>query len=628
MSDIENIEIRVCLIGEPNVGKHSIISRFKILNASNTVNWKNPIIDSTPLERNVTYSANMYENPQQVYENNMNKISEEKIKSISSKIKANSNNNFIKILTVSKFRFELKFFPISSADVDIQDNKMKEEEEEDEELEKDHKLNFNKVISGIEKVINLPTTVQGAELRILFLFVYDITNFPESFEKIKIYFTELKDTVEAKSFNATKHIALIGNKVDSIPKQFDRKEVNNFLRENSSSSFINYYEISTKMFFSFEKFFEKIFFDIFGEMYDAFLTDYFRERFSNVLSLRETFSKAARKSPKPNPYPSPQEYVSNVYDVNELKEVFVNKENFKRKIFVNKTGPVFDHKKETFNNKKKKTDTNKMESDFNKENQEKEENEFYELERKKNKLKEDFFSEKQGYSLGIKPGNLNLKKKKRNELNKIMKNVDDLFGIKNVANEPVRRERKRSIQRDDDDLFHNKSHLSKISLKSLSPKIKLKSHNKTKLPSLNFDERLSVIKMENTKINHKVYNTQSEKKVDNKMKFSPNEIFQKSENDIRMISKPKIKRAKSTSTRTKIIKKEPFIVPAPNSYDVRGKFDPSKGYSFGSRHNHNDNQNNAGPGFLAIPSDIEIMLSKPKFAYNLNTYIPYLKLTF
>ena len=39
MSDIENIEIRFCLIGEPQVGKSSIISRFKILNSSQTIKW-------------------------------------------------------------------------------------------------------------------------------------------------------------------------------------------------------------------------------------------------------------------------------------------------------------------------------------------------------------------------------------------------------------------------------------------------------------------------------------------------------------------------------------------------------------------------------------------------------------
>jgi hypothetical protein len=37
MSDIENIEIRICLIGEESVGKKSIIQRFKILNSSMTL---------------------------------------------------------------------------------------------------------------------------------------------------------------------------------------------------------------------------------------------------------------------------------------------------------------------------------------------------------------------------------------------------------------------------------------------------------------------------------------------------------------------------------------------------------------------------------------------------------------
>ena len=242
MSDIENIEIRFCLIGEPQVGKSSIISRFKILNSSHTIKW-NHHVQKSQSEIKILNSPHRNENlakGNEVENNKRNTHKEDK------------NQNFSKILTVSKFRMEFKFFRISPAVVDIRDNKMKEEEEEDEEIEKDHKLNFEKVKSEIEKIINQPTTIKGAELKILFLYIFDMSNFPESFEKIKIY----KEVIEGKNFNSSHYQVLIANKIDSIPKNFDRKEVTNYINDST----LRYYEISTRMFFSFEKFFEKLFF--------------------------------------------------------------------------------------------------------------------------------------------------------------------------------------------------------------------------------------------------------------------------------------------------------------------------------------------------------------------------------
>lgn len=610
MSDLENLELRVCLIGEQDVGKRSMISRYRMLNTSQTITWNNS--HKNQIEKAQSNLGNYDSNIRSQDENKINKNKNENKTSTQ-----DSLNNFSKILTVSKYRIELKFFPISSAVLDLKENKVNDDEEEDEEVEKDHKLNFNKAKSDIEKIVNLPTK-NGAELKIIFLFVFDMNNFPESFEKIKIYRDELKDSIQSRNFLSNNYNALIGNKVDAIPRNFDRREVNNYLRETD----LQYYEISTKMFFSFEKFFEKMFFDLFANMNEDFNSEYFRERFHNVLLLRETFSKAARKNPEPNDYPSPQDYSSNVYDVLEIKDVFIKKENFNKKIFVNKTGPVFDHRKENFQNKKKKPEAKKIVGDYHKENKEKEEKEFFEMERKKNRLKEEFFTERQGYSLGILPGKLNLRKQKIEEKKKQNK-VDDFFGIRNIANEPLRRERKKSHQLDD--LF-KKSQISKISNKSSSPIIK--STKKQKLPHLNLDNRKSVMKRNSKTSKHlssheateeSNIKTESAKYIE-EMTGNTHEIRKKKllineeSKEILIQEKIRAKQNRAKSTRTRIIKKEPFIVPAPNSYDVRGKIDPKKGITFGYRHNINENRDNSGPGFLAIPSDIDLMLRKPKFA--------------
>ncbi len=75
--------------------------------------------------------------------------------------------------------------------------------------------------------------------------------------------------------------------------------------------------------------------------------------------------------------------------------------------------------------------------------------------------------------------------------------------------------------------------------------------------------------------------------------------------------KKKINRSRSHRA---IKKPEPFVVPGPATYDVRGKIELSKGFNFGGRHEVKNMKNNYAPPYLYIESDIDLMLKQPKFA--------------
>ena len=182
---------------------------------------------------------------------------------------------------------------------------------------------------------------------------------------------------------------MIGNKVDKKKnlgdEQFERLDFFRYKKTEDNlvldSLNINkilldkmpYYEISTKNFFNFERFYEKLFFDLFEKTDPEYQTNYFKERFRNIMIFKPTFSKSERTYFQSNNVPGPQKYErANVYDLGNEKginsyylvfnnehertklisEFFRGKKRYTTKIFVNKKGPVFSNKKGGDFNKK------------------------------------------------------------------------------------------------------------------------------------------------------------------------------------------------------------------------------------------------------------------------------------
>jgi hypothetical protein len=264
----KELEVRFYLIGDKGIGKQSILSRFKILNCSKT---------NTPEE-----------------------------------------DIFSKVLQIEGFNIELKFFPIENPD-EIKFNDSLNEDEDGEFINKNQKYNFAKVVKQIKKLL---TREYETRVRVfhVFLFCFDLSMF-SSLKILQIYYNELNVI-----FNFDKYYqALVGNKLDKkvyvdkdkqiiidiflgkILRKIMTSKSKESIESNSkpkidtepretvpNSEFkvislngkMPYYEISTKIFFNFEKFFQRLFDDILIKIDPYFSNIYFKEKLSNILCIK------------------------------------------------------------------------------------------------------------------------------------------------------------------------------------------------------------------------------------------------------------------------------------------------------------------------------------------------------
>ena len=210
--------------------------------------------------------------------------------------------------------------------------------------------------NDIDKIINIKKTIieydkiNGYKMNIyyIFIFMYDMSDYL-SYENIIKYYTFLKNKY---NFNNEENFiyCVVGNKKDKkiVFNSEQNKTMNDFIYKNN----LKYYEISTKPFFNFSKFFVELIKDNIGPLYeDLFNEKNFQKELSNVIENKPNFSKAVRTSFDPykdNPGP---EYDLNIYGFNsikELKDALINKRTrFTKKIFINKKGPIIYKSKST-----------------------------------------------------------------------------------------------------------------------------------------------------------------------------------------------------------------------------------------------------------------------------------------
>jgi GTPase SAR1 family protein len=247
MFDIERIEYRFIVLGDHKVGKKSLINRFKSMNSTRT------------------YEFEDIEAEKELYRKTKDEGVRKKIMT------------FAKTLTISQFSMEMRFFYVPPAQEKIAMNNYTEDPEEGENT---HNLNFEKMKKRIEKILMKPSKTSNCNY--VFLFLFDLNDF-KTFEFAKLYFDEINKFI---NIDTNYYKVLLGTKVD-IKTPFTNDE------KNSLNAFIteynfNYYEVSSKLFFPFEKYFEKMWFDLFEQTDDHFSSKYFKERFTNIMNLRQT----------------------------------------------------------------------------------------------------------------------------------------------------------------------------------------------------------------------------------------------------------------------------------------------------------------------------------------------------
>ena len=254
-----------------------------------------------------------------------------------------------KLFNVYKTKMIFKPYFISPAENLPYDSLPKDDEDSDYEFEKEHKMTMKGIKSEIGKIMNIKKTVieyekiNGYKIYVyyIFLLLYDMSDYL-TFESIIKYYGRLE-----KKYNISEEenlfACVIGNKKDkkAFFTEEQIKNVNDFI----SKANLKLYEISTKPFFNFAKFFKEFIIDNIGPLHpDIFKENNFENELKNVIENKSNFPKAIRTSFDPyadNPGP---DYDLNIYGFNsirELREALINKKTrFTRKIFANKQGPI------------------------------------------------------------------------------------------------------------------------------------------------------------------------------------------------------------------------------------------------------------------------------------------------
>lgn len=258
-----------------------------------------------------------------------------------------------KLFNVNKTKMIFKPYFISPAEDLLYDTNPKDDEDSDYEFEKSQRLTVKGVKKDINKIMNLKKTIieldklSGYKIYIyyIFLFLYDMTDY-SSFETIIKYFDRMENKYDiTKEENLL--ACLIGTKQDKniLFNEEQSKTLNEFINKYN----LKHYEISTKPFYNFGKFYTQLILENLGPLHSCFDEDNFKEELKKLIENKSNFPKAVRAALTMNENNPGPEYDLNIFSFNtmqELREALINKKTrFNRKIFANKQGPVIYNSK-------------------------------------------------------------------------------------------------------------------------------------------------------------------------------------------------------------------------------------------------------------------------------------------
>ena len=587
-------EIRVFVIGDYQVGKKSIVRRFKKLNSTETED-DNYFIEGDPRDE-YGLGKNKSTTTNEKFEKFQDLEDEEK-SMIRKQIERKNLMKFKKVFIVEKVRLEFNFFPIDSAEEKIITNVTEIKEEEDETKCGNKLLNLKKVIEEIKELLAKDPKESNSNLDNLFLFVYDLKDF-SSFKKIVVYYNKLNEYFKIDS-NYLK--VLIGNKADSR-SVFNRKDKDYFEKFIKNTE-MKYYEISTYNYFSFERFFEKLFTDIIAPEYKRFQKLTFINRFHLVLHNRTTLSKAERRIHSKSDVPFLGEKENpDVYaypeDKAEFRRTFSNMKRgrFGFKIFINKQGPTFPLQDKQGHDKNNQDSLlSKPVTALTRDKRSKTMIGFgnWAENRRNKEIRDALKSIIPGYSLGIKDGKFGFKTERKNKFQKRERELKSAFEQNNVglSYRKINERDKKNIN-----YIDNK----KAIIKELIDKI---HENEYKY----LQDREKNRQMEEEKLKEKIEKIKAKQEKYQK-------IYEKKEKEL-FLRRTQLRHPNTARERRG---KTPFSKNEDNSsstlYDIRTKYDPNKGWTMGMKYNYDPNKNRDDPGFPKLLSDFDKIVHCPKYA--------------
>ena len=592
---MNSFEIRVFVIGDDQVGKNSIVQRFKKLNSTETEE-DNYFIQGDPKNDYGLGKLKTKETEEKLAK--YQQLDDPEKCLVRKQIERKNLMKFKKIFIVGHTRLEFNFFPIKSADEKIVTG-VTENKDDDEEIKLGKKLiNLKNVKLEITKLLTKDAKDSNANLDNLFLFVYDLKDFA-TFKKMEIYYNKLRDYFKIDS-NYLK--AIIGNKADSranLSKR-DKEFFENFMKKNEG---IRHYEISTYNYFNFEKFFEQIFTDILSPLYEEFQKQTFINRFHLVLHKRPNLSKAERKLHDINDVPFlGEEDNPDVYaypeDKAEFRRTFSNMKRgrYNFKIFINKQGPTFPIIDKQGQEKNKQGGLiSKPGTALVRDKKSKTAIGFgnWEISNKNKEIREALMTNIPGYSLGIRGGRYGFKKERKKKFQEREKELKSAFqehynGLHN--------KKELDLNKKEIDYVENKKEI----MKEIVDKIQ-ENENK------HLKDREKNKKLQEEKLKEKIDQIKSKQDKYDKIYLKNKREMSRKKAELNHPKTATIRKGKTPFRKMKDI-------PTYTLYDVRTKYDPNKGWSMGMKYNYNPNKNKDDPEFPKLKSDFDRIVDSPKYA--------------
>ena len=587
-----NYEFRVFVIGDFQVGKSSIVKRFKKLNSTQTED-DNYFIPGNPKAEFGLDKINTKEDQEKFDKYQQLEVIEKGF--VRKQIERKNLMKFKKIFIVGKTRLEFNFFPIKSAEEKIMTG-LNDARDEDEEVKFGDKLiNFKSIQEEIRNYLIKEKKDESSDINNLFLFVYDLKNF-STFKKLELYYNKLNDYFKIDN-NYIK--ALLGNKLDSkivVPKK-DKNYLKTFLKNNHE---LKYYEISTYNYFNFENFFEMLFKDIISPSYEELQKPTFLNRFHLVLHSRPTLSRAERKIHKINDVPFLAEGENpDVYaypeDRAEFRRTFSNmkKGRYGFKIFINKQGPIFPAIDKTSQDKNKHGGfLSKPGTAFGRDKKAKTAIGFgnWEINNRNKEIREALQTNIPGYSLGIRGGKFDFRKERKDKFKVREEELKSAFQ-EHYARSLLDRKEVSNNKKD----FDYRERKKEI-LKQIVEKIQDNENRHLQDRKKNIQDKENLLKEKIDKIKSKQDKYQR--------------IYEKNQQQIMQ------KRQEMSHPKTAISRKSKLSKDLPNYtlYDITTKHDPNKGWTMGMKYTYNPNKNKDDPDFPNLKSEFEKIVNHPKYA--------------
>ena len=596
----ENIELRIIIIGDENVGKKTLTKRIQMLNCSETKKIEPNIIlynESKEEERKKKLQKLIYRNLSfKEIEPNENFDYRDKETILHTEYELKKEKERKKLMSIQKIyklcnlnTIKISIYPCIEIKPIINFNLDEEKVEQPDQFEKKYKKSMKGLINEIIQIISYPMESIYDKVDYIFLFCFDLSNF-NSFHNISYYYNQLNNKF---NIDTNYNMALIGNKNDKkkILKEKQKNNLENFIRKIN----IKYYEISSFLYFNFENFLKELIFDIFenNPKYKYYNIKDFEEKFHIIINEKSTFSKSQRALHSTNIFPSPNKYNNNVFEYPLSKKTIINlfkaKNRYNKKIFVNKNGPLYpklNQKEDKETEIKKLKYNNIMKTSFIEEKKKK----FF-IEEEINKKVNNYlvpYSHKPGYSIGgfHADNSLNLRQNRRKINFLKIKEISEAFdsginlSLNNKVLKKIKSYDKKNINRLRNEIKKNKLESEKI-LTERHHNIKLKNES-----------------LENEKINKII---EKEKKYNKKYLQRKKKLFRSKLNYFK----------KALKTTLLLKSKNNDNEPKAKFYDTVSSISLKKGFSFGRRP-QDKNLNLITPDYPYFLDDFEKIVQKNK----------------